>query len=79
MFFIYWDNSNIFHEAQRVTDKRDEGPNARYRMRINFDNLLHLAHADRKIEKALAAGSVPPEMKTIVESDRGHGCGSSAV
>ena len=63
--FIYWDNSNIFHEAQRLADEREEGPNARYRVRIDFDNLLRLAHAGRPIERALAVGSVPPEMRQL--------------
>ena len=34
-------------------------------MRIHFENLLHLAHADRPVEKALVAGSVPPEMRQL--------------
>ena len=38
--FIYWDNSNILHEAQRFAEERNEGPDARYRVRINFDNIL---------------------------------------
>lgn len=63
--FIYWDNSNIFHEAQRVAEERGEGPGARHRVRIHFVNLLHLAHAGRPIERALAAGSVPPEMRQL--------------
>ena len=63
--FIYWDNSNIFHEAQRLAELRNEGVNARYRVRINFDNILRLAHADRPLEKAIAAGSVPPEMRQL--------------
>ena len=62
---IYWDNSNIFHEAQRLAEEREGGPNARYRVRIHFDNLLRLAHADRLIERALAVGSVPPEMRQL--------------
>ena len=45
--FVYWDNSNIFHEMQRLAEERNEGPDARYRVRIHFDNLLRLAHADR--------------------------------
>ena len=60
--FIYWDNSNIFHEAQRFAAERDEGADARWRVRINFDNVMRLAHADRPIARAVAAGSVPPEM-----------------
>ena len=63
--FIYWDNSNIFHEAWRIADERNQSPNARYRVRINFDNMLRLAHADRPVQRALAAGSVPPEMRQL--------------
>ena len=63
--FIYWDNSNIFHEAQRVAEERNEGPGARHRVRIHFVNLLRLAHAERPIQRALAAGSVPPEMRQL--------------
>lgn len=63
--FIYWDNSNIFHEAQRLAEEREEGAGARYRVRINFENLVRLAHADRPLKKAFAAGSVPPEMRML--------------
>lgn len=63
--FVYWDNSNIFVEAQRLAEELDEGPNARYRVRVSFDNLLRLAHADRPLKKALAAGSVPPQMRHL--------------
>ena len=63
--FVYWDNSNIFHEAQRLAEIREEGPGARYRVRIHFENMLRLAHADRDLQKALAAGSMPPEMTQL--------------
>ena len=63
--FVYWDNSNIFHEAQRLAEEKDEGPDARYRVRIHFENLLWLAQADRPLRKAFAAGSVPPEMRGL--------------
>jgi len=63
--FVYWDNSNIFHEMQRLAEERNEGPDARYRVRIHFDNLLRLAHADRPLRKAFAAGSIPPEMRGL--------------
>ena len=63
--FIYWDNSNIFHEAQRLAEEKPEGPQARYRIRIHFANLFRLAHADRPIERALAVGSIPPEMRQL--------------
>ena len=63
--FIYWDNSNIFVEAQRLAEEIDEGPGVRWRVRINFDNILRLAHADRPIARAIAAGSVPPEVRQL--------------
>ncbi|SAY38441.1 NYN domain-containing protein [Candidatus Synechococcus spongiarum] len=63
--FIYWDNSNIFHQAQRLAEEVENGPDARFRVRVNFDNLLRLAHGDRLVEKALAVGSVPPEMQQL--------------
>ena len=63
--FVYWDNSNIYHEAQRIAEERNGTPGARYLIRIHFDNLLRLAHADRKLEIAVAAGSVPPEMNQL--------------
>ena len=63
--FICWGNSNIFHETQRLAGERNEGADARYRVRINFDNLLRLAHADRPLKKALVTGSVPPEMRQL--------------
>lgn len=71
--FIYWDNSNIFHEAQRLSEERNEGPEARYRVRINFDALLQLAQADRPLMHAVAAGSVPPEMRHLWNRLEGMG------
>ena len=71
--FVYWDNSNIFHEAQRLAENRGEGPGARHRVRIHFDNMLRLAHADRPMEKALAVGSVPPEMRQLWNRLEGAG------
>ena len=59
---IYWDNSNIFHEAQRIAGEEDSDIDARFRVRIHFENMLRLAHADRPVEKAFVAGSVPPEI-----------------
>ena len=71
--FIYWDNSNIFLEAQRLAEERNSGPDARYRVRIDFTNMLRLAHADRPVEKAHAAGSVPPEMRQLWNRLEGQG------
>ena len=63
--FIYWNNSNIHHEAQRLAEDRNSGPDARYRVRIEFSNMYRLAHADRPVERAVAAGSIPPEMRHL--------------
>ena len=63
--FVYWDNSNIFHEAQRLAEDRNGTPGARYLVRIHFENLLRLAHAGRSLKWALAAGSIPPEMQNL--------------
>ena len=62
--FIYWDNSNIFYGAQDEAVER-EGADARRRVRINFKNLLRLAHADRPVAKALVAGSIPPPLRAV--------------
>lgn len=63
--FIYWDNSNIFHEAQRIAEERAEGPGARYRVRVHFDSLLALANAGRPVKRAFAVGSIPPELRQL--------------
>ena len=63
--FVYWDNSNIYHEAERIAEERDGTPGARYLVRIHFDNMLRLAQADRPLTKALAAGSIPPPMQQL--------------
>ena len=62
--FIYWDNSNIFISAQQTAVER-EGETARYRTRVHFRNLLELAHAGRPIARAVAVGSVPPELRHV--------------
>ena len=63
--FIYWDNSNIFYEAQHLAEERNSGPDARFRVRVHFANMLRLAHAGRPVRKALAAGSIPPEIQRL--------------
>ena len=62
--FIYWDNSNIFVSAREVAVER-EGETARSRVRIHFRNLLGLARAGRPVERAIAVGSVPPELRQV--------------
>ena len=63
--FIYWDNSNISYEAQRLAGEREESPGARYLVRINFDAMLRLARAGREVRHAVAVGSIPPEMRHL--------------
>ena len=70
--FIYWDNSNIFYGAQDEAVER-EGADARRRVRINFESILRLAHADRPVAKALVAGSIPPALRAVWERMRGQG------
>lgn len=62
--FIYWDNSNIFISAKETAVDR-EGETARPRVRIHFRNLLDLARAGRPIHRAIAVGSVPPELRHV--------------
>ena len=71
--FIYWDNANLFHEAQRLAAEREDGPDARYRVRIDHERLCHLAHAGRPVQKALAAGPVPPELRQLWNRLEGTG------
>ena len=63
--FIYWDNSNIFIGAQKVALEREDNPSARYLVRINFENMYRLARAERPTQRAVAAGSVPPELRNL--------------
>ena len=63
--YVYLDNSNIYHAAQDLAEERNGDMNARYRVRIHFENLLRLAHADRPLAKALAAGSIPPALSML--------------
>ena len=71
--FVYWDNSNIFLEARRHAGERETGPDARYRVRVHFENLLRLARADRVLARAVAAGSVPPELRQLWNRIEGLG------
>lgn len=71
--FIYWDNSNIYHEAQRIAEEQDGTPGARYLVRVHLENLLRLAHADRPVKRAVAAGSIPPEMQQLWNRMENHG------
>lgn len=60
--FIYWDNSNLF---QRFAQERYGPPGAPHLARVHVDNLMTLAVADRKVESAVVAGSIPPEVRSL--------------
>ena len=62
--FVFWDNSNIFISAKTIAAHR-EGGDAAYQVRVQFDNLFNLALAGRKLESAIAVGSVPPPMRHV--------------
>ena len=51
--FIYWDNSNIYHEAQRLAEDKEGTPEARKLLRINFEQIL-----GRVYSKSVQAQSV---------------------
>lgn len=70
--FIFWDNSNIFIGAKDIAEQR-EGFDARYQVRVSFQHLLQLAHANRQIEFAIAIGSVPPELRHVWNRLEGTG------
>ena len=62
--FVYWDNTSLFVCAQEVAVER-EGEAVRSRVRIHFRNLLELARAGREIQRAVAVGSIPPELRHV--------------
>ncbi len=62
--FIYWDNSNIFISAKEAAAVR-EGDGASGQVRIHFRNLMASAAAGRPIKRAVAVGSVPPELQLL--------------
>ena len=71
--FIYWDNSNIFHSAQEVARERNGESDSYYRLKIDFSNMYRLAAANRTVKKAIAAGSIPPDMATLWNRLEGQG------
>ena len=70
--FIYWDNSNVFIGARSLA-REMEGEDAYYRVRLEFQNLLTLAHANRPVARAYAVGSVPPELRAVWNQLEGTG------
>ena len=72
--FIYWDNSNIFYQAKQLAyEQNGSDHTSPFRIRLEFENLLRLAHADRPVAKAYVAGSIPPETKPLWNNLRNKG------
>lgn len=69
---VFWDNSNIFIPAKDLAATR-ESPMAAQDIRIHFDNLFHLAHFDRRVERGICVGSVPPELQSVWDRLRKSG------
>lgn len=63
---LFIDNSNIYISGKDLADKID-GHGSRHNYRIEFEHLLDLALAGRKLLKAFVVGSIPPEEKAIWE------------
>ena len=47
------------------TPKDKYGDDVAFRLRLDFRNLIRLIQDDRRFVKAVAAGSVPPEMTDV--------------
>ena len=67
--FVYWDNSICFPHSKRnasLSNATKVSGTTRYRVRINFENILRLAHADRPLERA-SSRPVPsrPELRHL--------------
>ena len=67
--FVYWDNANILHKAQRLAEVGEGTPGTGCLVHIHFENLLRLAEATRPLTQAVAAGSVPPGDAAAMEPD----------
>ena len=62
--YIYLDHSNIFLGAQPMAQQL-EGYDTRYRVRLDFANLLTLAHCHRPVRRTVAAGSISPALERL--------------
>ena len=71
--FLFVDNSNIFISAKDEAFRR-EGRAAKDQVRLQFDQLLQLALANRPLANAFVVGSIPPEQRRVwqrLEADTG--------
>ncbi|MBQ7739225.1 MAG: NYN domain-containing protein [Desulfovibrionaceae bacterium] len=54
--YIFWDNSNVYISAQTVCSCKEYTENTK-RVRLYFQNILRLAHANRPVTKVVFIGS----------------------
>ena len=72
--FLYIDNSNVFIEAKRLAPQYNGGdPGVKYRVRIDYDNLVNLCTCKRPLARAIVAGSVPPELQNLWQRLKNRG------
>jgi hypothetical protein len=67
---IFWDNSNLFARAQDTCDDRKgRGKERGHRSeaRLNFRRIFDFAACNRDVEKAVAVGSIPPDLADLWE------------
>lgn len=67
---LFWDQSNVFARMQDTCDDRQGGglePGHRLDARISFPQLYEFAVCGREVEKAVAIGSVPPDLVALWE------------
>jgi hypothetical protein len=67
---IFWDHSNVFARMQDTCDDREGGgiePGRRLSARISFPRLFDFAACGRRVEKAVAVGSIPPDLVGLWE------------
>jgi hypothetical protein len=67
---IFWDHSNVFARMQDTCDDRNGGglePGQRLAARISFPRLFQFAACGRTVEKAVAVGSIPPDLVALWE------------
>lgn len=71
MAHIFWDNSNLFARMRATCDDPNAGeglePGHRLDARLRFTSMFEFAACGRAVEKAVAVGSVPPELASIWE------------
>jgi hypothetical protein len=65
---IFWDNSNLFARMQDTCDDRSgsgKEPSHRFHARLSFPAMFEFARAGRMVEKAVAVGSIPPDLSAL--------------